>query len=252
MQPVPASSPAPEHVDGRLVYAVGDVHGRYDLLKEMLGRIAADLAGRKDRRRPVLIFCGDYIDRGPDSARVVETLAWLQRDGRFELHLLKGNHEDAFLAFMDEPEERSRWLQVGGRATLHSYGVDPPTDLSDPQACRRACDALAAQMPPAHRQLLEELETMVVIGDYAFVHAGVRPEVKLADQAPRDLMWIREGFLERTERFEKRIVHGHSWTSAAPEIMPNRIGIDTGAFKTGVLTAIRLEDNRMAVFQTGA
>ena len=243
-------APSPDRINGRLVYAIGDVHGRYDLLTDLLERIAADITRCGEGRRPVLIFCGDYIDRGPQSAEVVESLIWLRTDRRFDLHLLKGNHEDALLAFLDTPDTASRWLQVGGRATLSSYGVSPPHDINDPQACLEARDDLARRMPSSHRLLLAELETMVVIGDYAFVHAGVRPGVKLADQSPRDLMWIREGFLERRERFEKRIVHGHSWTSAQPEVMANRINIDTGAFKTGVLTAVRIQDMEVSILQS--
>lgn len=241
--------PSPDHVEGRLVYAIGDVHGRYDLLTDMLGQIVADVAAQAAGRRPTLIFCGDYVDRGPDSAKVVEALIWLKRDGRFDLHLLKGNHEDALLAFLHDPEARSRWLQVGGRATLSSYGVAPPGASDDPQACR---DRLAELMPASHLLLLSNLEEMAVIGDYAFVHAGVRPGVALAEQSPRDLMWIRDEFLEQTGRFEKRIVHGHSWASAEPEIFSNRIGIDTGAFRTGVLTALRVQDGELAIFRAVA
>jgi len=241
-----------DRIDGRLVYAVGDIHGRYDRLKELLNRLAGDVRDRAPRRKPVLIFCGDYIDRGPDTAQVLEALGWLQRDGRFEVRLLKGNHEDAFQGFMDSPDTRSRWLQVGGRATLISYGVSPPERPDDPDACRTAHQALCARMPAAHRALIDGLELMVTIGDYAFVHAGIRPERPLADQTPRDLMWIREGFLDRGERFEKRIVHGHSWTGTAPEIRDNRLGIDTGAFRTGVLTAVRITDGEVAFFQTAA
>lgn len=240
-----------DRIDGQLVYAVGDVHGRYDLLKEMLGLIAADLREQAPRSRPFLVFCGDYVDRGPDSAETLEALIWLKRDDRFRLRMLKGNHEDALLGFMQSPETRGRWLRVGGRATLESYGVDCPRDPDDPQACRLASEALATQMPAAHQQLLGNLELSVIIGDYAFVHAGIRPEVSLARQSPHDLMWIREGFLGRTERFEKRVVHGHSWTGPEPEVRSNRIGIDTGAFKTGVLTAVRITDAGFDFLRTG-
>ena len=201
-----------DRIDGRLVYAIGDVHGRYDLLIALLKQIASDVAVRAAGRRPVMIFCGDYIDRGPDSARVVETLVWLKRDKRFEVRLLKGNHEDAFLGSLEDMRASQRWLQVGGRATLRSYGVSLPGDLDDPKACHKACTDLAQRMPAAHLLLFRDLETMAVIGDYAFVHAGIRSGVPLREQSLRDLMWIREEFLQRTERFEKRIVHGHSWT----------------------------------------
>lgn len=246
------TQPSADRIDGRLVYAIGDIHGRYDLLVDLLKRIAADVEVRAAGRRPVLIFCGDYIDRGPDSARVVEALIWLKQDERFETRLLRGNHEGAFLGSLEDAKASQRWLQVGGRATLRSYGANLPDDLEDQQACLKACNDLAEEMPPSHLLLLRDLEAMAVIGDYAFVHAGIRPGVSLSDQSLRDLLWIREEFLERTERFEKRIVHGHSWTDARPEILHNRINIDTGAFKTGVLTAVRIEDGDLSVLQTAA
>ena len=245
----PASA---DRIDGRLVYAIGDIHGRYDLLIDLLGQIAADVAAQAAGRRPIIIFCGDYIDRGPDSAKVVETLVWLKQDKRFDTRLLKGNHEDAFLESLNNVKASRRWLQVGGRATLRSYGVSVPGDLEDQQACHKACNDLAHQMPASHLLLFKDLEAMAVIGDYAFVHAGIRSGVKLRDQSLRDLMWIREEFLDRTERFEKRIVHGHSWSDAKPEILHNRINIDTGAFKTGVLTAVRIQDGDVEFLQTPA
>lgn len=247
------SEPQPQahRVDGRLIYAIGDVHGRYDLLTDLLGQIATDIAARAAGRRPLLIFCGDYIDRGPDTAKVMEALLWLQADGRVEVRLLMGNHEEAFLQALTNPKASQRWLQVGGRATLRSYDVGVPDDLDDAAACHRACTSLAEGMPPSHLAVLRTLEMMVVVGDYAFVHAGVRAGVALGDQTPRDLLWIRDDFLSETRRFEKRIVHGHSWSTAEPEVLPNRINIDTGAFKTGVLTAVRLEDDGLAFLQTG-
>lgn len=235
-----------------MVYAIGDVHGRYDLLVGLLQQIASDVAVRAAGRRPVIIFLGDYIDRGPDSAKVLEALVWLKRDKRFDVRLLKGNHEDAFLGSLEEKRASQRWLQVGGRATLRSYGVSLPSDLDDPQACYQACADLARRMPASHLLLVRDLEPMAIIGDYAFVHAGIRAGVALRAQSLRDLMWIREEFLQHTDRFEKRIVHGHSWTAAKPEILHNRINIDTGAFKTGVLTAVRIQDGELGVFQTPA
>lgn len=241
----------PARVCGEIVYAVGDIHGRYDLLKEMLGRIVADAAERAHGRLPILVMCGDYVDRGPDSARVLTALDWIRRDGRFALHLIKGNHEAAFLDFLKEPQDGSSWLRFGGDATLQSYGVAPPADFDDTQDLVRARDDLLERMPAAHLHILNMLELMVTVGDYAFVHAGIRPGVPLARQKAEDLLWIRDPFLQQTDRFEKRIVHGHSWMETAPEIYDNRIGLDTGAYETGVLTAIRIEDNEVQVLQTG-
>jgi len=238
-------------VAGELVYAIGDIHGRYDLLTEMLAMIVADALDRHNGRVPVLVTCGDYVDRGPDSARVLTALDWIRRDGRLRLRALKGNHEAAFLSFLSDPHDGSAWLSFGGDATLLSYGVRPPADFQDPIELVRARDDLLERMPAAHLRVLQELEMMVVLGDYAFVHAGIRPGVPLARQKSEDLLWIRGPFLDRTEPFEKRIVHGHSWIEAAPEIYDNRIGLDTGAYETGVLTAARIEDNEVMLFQTG-
>jgi serine/threonine protein phosphatase 1 len=241
----------PARVGGALVYAIGDVHGRYDLLKQMLARIVRDAATRAGDRLPMLILCGDYVDRGADSARVLTALDWMRRDGRLQLRLIKGNHEAAFLSFLKDPQDGEGWLRFGGDATLRSYGVTPPADFTDTPELIRARDDLLERMPAAHLRVLQGLEMMVIVGDYAFVHAGVRPGVPLAKQKPEDLLWIRGPFLDQTGRFEKRIVHGHSWIEAAPEIYDNRIGLDTGAYETGVLTAVRIEDNEVEVFQTG-
>ena len=241
----------PAKAAGELIYAIGDVHGRYDLLTDMLRRIVDDAKGRLRGRMPMLILCGDYVDRGPDSARVLTALDWIRRDGRVRLHAIKGNHEAAFLSFLADPQDGGGWLSFGGDATLASYGVRPPTDFQDVPELVRARDDLLEVMPAAHLRVLQGLELMVVVGDYAFVHAGIRPGVPLAKQKPEDLLWIRGPFLDQTGRFEKRIVHGHSWIEAAPEIYDNRIGLDTGAYETNVLTAVRIEDNEVEVFQTG-
>jgi len=247
----PRSHKSPARIAGELVYAIGDIHGRYDLLTEMLATIVADALGRQNGRVPVLVTCGDYVDRGPDSARVLTALDWIRRDGRLRLRALKGNHEAAFLAFLSDPRDGSGWLGFGGDATLLSYGVRPPADFQDAAELVRARDDLLERMPAAHLRVLQDLEMMVVLGDYAFVHAGIRPGVPLARQKAEDLLWIRGPFLDRTEPFEKRIVHGHSWIEAAPEIYDNRIGLDTGAYETGVLTAARIEDGEVTLFQTG-
>jgi serine/threonine protein phosphatase 1 len=237
-------------VGGALVYAVGDVHGCYDLFKLMLARLTADAAERAGGRRPVLILCGDYIDRGPDSAKVVQALVWMSRRSEFEIHLLKGNHEQAMLAFLDDPEAGRLWLEFGGRETLVSYGVEAFGPDPSPAELARVRDDLLDRMPGSHLRLLERLELAAVVGDYAFVHAGVRPGVSLRNQTEQDLLWIRRGFLDAPGPFEKIVVHGHTWRDDMPQLLENRIGIDTGAYATGVLTALRLEDGRMEVLRT--
>ncbi|HTK33861.1 MAG TPA: metallophosphoesterase family protein [Caulobacteraceae bacterium] len=244
-----AASGEPGGVDGRLIYVIGDVHGCYELLKDLLARVAADIEGRAGGRRPELIFLGDYVDRGPHSSKVLDALVWLQRRGDLEVRLLKGNHEQALLEFIDAPDQGGPWIGYGGAQTLESYGIAAPSPGADPAAYGLARDDLLDKMPASHLRLLQGLELMVLAGDYAFVHAGVRPGASLDRQAEDDLLWIRQGFLDAQGPFEKIIVHGHTWTSDQPVLLPQRIGVDTGAYATGVLTALRLEDHDFGILQ---
>lgn len=239
----------PRRVDGQLVYAVGDIHGRYDLFKRLLGELVGDAAARARGRRPIIILCGDYIDRGPDSAEVLAALTWLRARHDYETHFLLGNHEQAMLRYIDDPEDGRPWIGFGGAETLRSYGVAPPDVADEPDDHIEARDRLLGAMPASHLHMLHSLERLVTIGDYAFCHAGIRPGRSLADQSLDDLLWIREPFLGSTQRFEKIIVHGHSWSGPDPVIRANRIGIDTGAYETGVLTCIRIEDDELSLLQ---
>ena len=234
---------------GELVYAIGDVHGCYELMKDALALLAADYAERARGRRPVLIFLGDYVDRGPHSAKAMEALVWLKRRDDLEIHFLKGNHEQALLGFIDEPERGGPWLGFGGAETLASYGVIPPKPEDGPEVYVRARDELLERMPASHLRLLQQLELMVVVGDYAFVHAGVRPGTPLDLQEENDLLWIRQGFVDQPGPFGKVIVHGHTWLSERPQLTEHRLGLDTGAYATGVLTAARLEDGEVEILQ---
>jgi len=235
---------------GRLVYAVGDVHGRLDLLGPLLRDIAEDaLAAQtpgQSAERPLLVMLGDYVDRGPDSKGVIDLLLQMQSYARIETRTLKGNHEEALLRFLDDPMFGATWLDNGGGPALASYGVQPPASRTDPEVWAKASAEFAAALPPAHRTFFENLELMVTEGDYAFVHAGVRPGVAIEAQAERDLLWIRQEFLQAPGPFGKVIVHGHTPTEEA-QLMPHRLGVDTGAYATGVLTAVRLhgEDQRL-------
>jgi serine/threonine protein phosphatase 1 len=233
---------------GQLVYAVGDIHGCYDLMTGLLAQIVTD-ADRASNRRPIVIFCGDYVDRGPDSAKVVEALVWLQKRTDLEVRLLKGNHEQALLDFLERPEKAGPWIAYGGAATLSSYGVEPPSADADEPGYIQARDQLLEKMPSSHLRLLQHLELMLSVGDYAFVHAGVRPGTALDKQTEADLLWIRADFIDREHAFEKIIVHGHTWAGDWPDIQPHRVGIDTGAYATDVLTAVRLEDGEMEILQ---
>jgi len=227
------------------VYAVGDVHGRLDLLDDLLARIEADAGDAAYE----LILLGDLVDRGPDSAGVVERVRLLATDGTRPITVLAGNHEEIMLgALAGDPELIRLFCRVGGRETALSYGIAPAEydALDYPGLAER----LATLVPEAHRTFLAGLDDRIVRGDFAFVHAGVRPGVALAEQKVGDLRWIRNSFLDHGGSFGHVIVHGHTITDA-PVFRPNRIGIDTGAFQSGILTALGLEGDRHWIVQTG-
>ncbi len=233
---------------GRLVYAVGDIHGRLDAFEPLLQAIAQDVLISAPSQRPILILLGDYVDRGPASAQVVDKILALRDEPGFEVRTLKGNHEEALLQFHDEPGFGQTWVEHGGSATLASYGVQPPATRTDPEAWEAARLAFRQVLPPAHMDFYQSLELMITLGDYAFVHAGIRPGVPLDRQSERDLLWIRAEFLQSTARFEKVIVHGHT-PMEEPQVTGRRIGVDTGAYATGVLTAVRLDDSGHRMLQ---
>lgn len=234
---------------GRTIYAIGDIHGRYDLLTALLPQLIADAGSLAEADRPLLLFLGDYVDRGPDSAAVLSALLWLARDAPVETAFLLGNHERMLLDFIEDPARGRGWLRVGGAETLRSYGVDLPADADaelDHPALR---DALLDRLPASHLGFLQGLQLYVETDDYVFAHAGIRPGVAMAAQAEEDLIWIRAGFLDNERPFDKIVVHGHSWSSDEPVHRVNRIGVDTGAFKTGVLTAVRLRGGEVRFLQ---
>lgn len=242
---------SPPSAGGRLIYAIGDTHGRFDLLQDLLSEIVADARNSNPAQRPMLIFLGDYIDRGPESRFVVECLCQLLTRRDVEVRALMGNHEEALLGFLEDPATAAGWLDFGGLATLTSYGVAPPASRVDPAAFETCRNQLAAAIPPRHLKFLRELELSVVVGDYLFVHAGVRPGVPLADQNPRDLLWIRQEFLRSRRPCDKVVVHGHSADEEA-HVLPHRLGIDTGAYATGLLTAARIDDGGVRLIQVRA
>ncbi len=232
--------------DGRRIYAIGDIHGRADLLREIHGMIRGDAEAAGDGKATVVVHLGDYVDRGPRSREVVDML--LAPAGGVESVCLKGNHEDLMLAFLDGREDGRMWLHNGGAATLASYGV-PMIDYAGDDMRAQARRALADHLPAAHDDFLRGLKLMHLEGDYLFVHAGVRPGVDLARQDESDLIWIRDAFLDATEDYGKIIVHGHSIRPEV-ELMPNRIGIDTGAFRSGRLTCLVLDGTSRRLLQT--
>ncbi|MDB5420683.1 MAG: metallophosphoesterase [Brevundimonas sp.] len=238
----------PRVPDDCVVYAIGDIHGRADLLGPLLRDIEADLEGCGASRR-VVIFLGDYVDRGPASNRVLDILAAFAEESVAETRFIRGNHEDCLLTFMSEPATGSGWCEFGGRETLWSYGVTPPARRAEPEVWAAAAQALSQALPSTHMAFLSTLEPWVEVGDFFFTHAGARPGVALADQSDHDLMWIRGEFLGGTGRFERIVVHGHT---PEPAVFADhrRVGLDTGAYATGVLTALRLQGSTTRLVQT--
>jgi serine/threonine protein phosphatase 1 len=226
----PATSSVPA---GTIVYAIGDIHGRLDLLRRLEEKIQRDAAAVEAERR--LIVClGDYIDRGDDSSGVIEHLRHEPPDS-FDRICLIGNHESYLLRFFDDSSVATAWLANGGHETLLSYGVSAPDGIAvDDQPARMQAE-LRDRMPQSHAAFLRKLALSHREGDYLFVHAGVRPGVPLDRQDPEDLIWIRREFLSDQRDFGAVVVHGHS-IRPEPENLPNRIGVDTGAYRTGQLT----------------
>jgi serine/threonine protein phosphatase 1 len=227
------------------LYAIGDIHGRLDLLEGLLGQIARDDAER-DGPAGELIFLGDLIDRGPDSAGVIYRLMSLRAE-RPNVRFLLGNHEEVFLnALSGDAKALRLFSRIGGEETILSYGVSPQAYAeADYEELHRL---LAESVPAAHREFLESFENMIVAEDYVFVHAGIRPGVALVDQRPADLRWIRDEFLRARAPLEKRVVHGHTISEDVVEL-PHRIGLDTGAYRSGILTGMGFEGEKRWVLQ---
>lgn len=233
------------------MYAVGDVHGNADLLRALLSEITRDAIEARPASRPLLIFVGDYVDRGSGSAEVLDLILSVIEASVFEVRPLKGNHEEAMLKFLEDPSFGVTWVQYGGAETLASYGVEAPREAAGPAAWREVQQAFARALPQSHRDFLENLELMIRVGDYAFVHAGIDLEEALENQVEHDVLWIRGEFLRSKSMADAIVVHGHT-PAEQPEILPNRIGIDTGVYLTGLLTAIRLRDNTRGLIQAQA
>lgn len=238
---------APAVPDGTVVWAVGDIHGRFDLLLPLVEAMAADLhASRADRK--MVIFLGDYIDRGPDSRGVLRLLAGLSRSQGVEWRFLKGNHEQAMLEFLEDPSRGARWCEYGGDRALQSWGLRVPELAHRTEAWARVAADLRHKLTAQELGFLEDLELSVTVGDYFFAHAGARPGLALDRQTSEDLLWIRETFLESRTGFEQVVVHGHTPTKAV-HADHRRIGIDTKAYDSGVLTALRLEGQERRLLQ---
>jgi serine/threonine protein phosphatase 1 len=229
---------------GQRVYAIGDIHGRLDLFETLVAAIEADDAARPPAET-LIVLLGDLVDRGADSKGVIDFARALQR--RRPVRILAGNHEEMFLRSLSNIETFRHFLRHGGRETLLSYGIDrrrfTEASLEEAQELARAA------VPADHIAFLEGFEDLIQVGDYVFVHAGIDPSLPLDQQRGSDLRWIREPFLSHDGPHGAVVVHGHT-ISDAPEDRGNRIGIDTGAFMSGRLTALALEGERRWLIQT--
>jgi serine/threonine protein phosphatase 1 len=230
-------------------YAIGDIHGCYGLMVELLDRIVADVESSSGQDDETLVFLGDYVDRGPASSAVLTALVWIERHSPVRTVFLKGNHEQGMLDYIDNPSLHVQWLQFGGIATLCSYGLEVPDDLKSIDHLDLR-DRFVDRLPASHLEFLRRLQMCHETEYFIFVHAGIKHGIPMSKQKPEDLLWIREGFLEERSPSRKRVVHGHTWTSNKPQVLAHRIGVDTGAYETGVLTAARLRGNAVDFVST--
>jgi serine/threonine protein phosphatase 1 len=232
---------------GMRIYAVGDIHGRLDLLDDLLSRIGADIA-RRPTARPVYVFLGDYIDRGPSSRETIDRL--IEHGAANECVFLKGNHEQIALKCLSDRALFEQWLRLGGLQTLMSYGV-PSEIQTNGRSIVELQSAFHHALPQQHFRFFRDLQNSFVSGDFFFAHAGVKPNVELTRQKENDLLWIRGEFLSSTCDFGKIVVHGHT-PAGEIEVRPNRINIDTGAFATGCLTCLVIEGESLSTINTSA
>lgn len=243
-----AAPAAPAVPDGTVVWAVGDIHGRLDLLQPLVDAILADLHVSAATRK-VVVFLGDYIDRGPDSRGVLQLLAGLSDVQGIEWRFLKGNHEQAMLGFLEDPSTGPKWCEYGGDNALRSYGLRVPNLAHRTEAWARVAADLRHKLTARETKFLGNLELSVTVGDYFFSHAGARPGVPLDRQSAEDLMWIRQPFLKSQTAFERVVVHGHTPT-AHVHTDYRRVGIDTKAYDSGVLTALVLRGRERSLLQS--
>lgn len=239
-----AAGETPSLPAGLRIYAIGDVHGRLDLLDKLLEKIQTDRTVRP-AIRSVFVFLGDYIDRGPSSRQTIDRLMELAGDA--ECVFLRGNHEEIALRCLSDPGLFEHWMRLGGSDTLRSYGVTVRALTGASVAEMQA--SFHEAIPQSHLRFFRDLQNFFTCGDFFFVHAGVKPATLLSLQRPADLLWIRDEFLASRKDFGKIIVHGHTPVMNV-EVKPNRINIDTGAFATNWLSCLSLEDGMLSVIDT--
>jgi serine/threonine protein phosphatase 1 len=233
---------------GVCVYAVGDIHGRVDLLSELHRLIAEDASQLTPGTDKLVVYVGDFVDRGMESRQVLDLLIEQPLAEFSAVHLL-GNHDAWLLSFLIDPQIGPTWLRYGGDATLLSYGVSVGLQRNDAGLYEKLQAQLRDRVPRAHVDFLQSLELSYETGDFLFAHAGVRPTLPLDQQTAEDLLWIREPFLSWRRDLDRVVVHGHT-VVAAPVVRNNRIGIDTGACWTGALTCLVLEEGSQRFLST--
>lgn len=237
--------------NGVRIYAVGDLHGRHDLLTRLFEKIELDAATAPEPQKE-LIFLGDYLDRG---LYVRQTLDWLigfpaRPEGKkYRLTCLCGNHEALLLSFLRNPELGQAWLENGANETFLSFGIKLSSLHPRPETFQNLSEQLHGKLHGAYLDFLSKRPLARTVGDYFFAHAGIDPDKPLARQKPADLLWIRDKFTQSAKLYDKVIVHGHT-VSPQPEQRPNRIGIDTGAYATGRLTCLVLAGKQRKFLQT--
>jgi len=224
--------------DDKILVAVGDIHGQLSALTALFTNIEATLP--RNSKTVTFVFLGDYIDRGPSSKAVIDLLLDWKTD--HNCMFLRGNHEASLLNFLDDPIDNRNWLRYGGIETLISYNIFPKPGAISAKGLVQIRDQLAETLPDNHIEFFNSLISSYQEEDFMFVHAGINPNLPLSENTEDDLLWIRDPFLKHRGLYEKVIVHGHTITSdAKPEIHPNRVGLDTGSYATGVITAMIIE-----------
>jgi serine/threonine protein phosphatase 1 len=245
---LPFSSPSklpPAGPDDTILYAVGDIHGRSDLLDVLMDSIRSDRR-QSPEKSAALVFLGDYVDRGPDSKGVLDRIIAIGEEAAFSTTALRGNHEHYLLSFLQDPEGKGSagWLEYGGRETLSSYGVKAPLPGASPEDWRDVGVALLAAMPESHLAFLSGTAFTAQYGPYVFVHAGVRPGIPLDDQDAEDLTMIRKPFLHARQPLRDCVVvFGHT-VFEKPVLERWKVGLDTGAYASGILTAMKIDGRR--------